>query len=841
MLVLSSCGRQSLPTIAYGDRTSETERLAAKELRRYLYLRTGKLAEIREVTSVEEVPAYAVVLATEGGKLAGMCGADPANLTDESYLLKTVDKRLFVTGGSDIALLYGTYKLAEHLGIRFYLHGDVIPDRQSESFELPVVDKIYTPLFAIRGILPFHDFPEGPDWWTMNAYKAVLSQMPKMGMNFIGFHNYPQVNIGPEPMVWIGSKDDLDENGKVQFAYPAWHFTTTSGPGWGYAPKLTSDYSFGAADWYSKDIYGLDYMNNRSSGQTQQESIDLFNDVSAFFGEAFTYARRNGIRVCIGTETPMTIPREVKERLRRNGLNPEAKDIARKLYEGSFSWIKKHYPIDYYWLWTTEGWTWSGNTQQQLDAVMNDMQSALLALQDVQAGFKLATCGWVLGPQQNRAYFDQRLPKEIPFSCINRSVGFTPIDPDFAGISGRSKWAIPWMEDDPAMTIPQLWAGRMRRDAADALAYGCDGLIGIHWRTRSISPNIAALANAGWDQQGWNPDPGRKMTREQAAENAVKLKRDLDATDFYVDWATSEFGSEVADQAAKLFVRLDGGPLDENHNKWTSNIMRPATWVKGPGGLQPDSLDWSRRSRDYAYVDEMEALRPSVKGNGNLDRFDYWLNAFRYIRAVGELSCTIGAYDRKLKEVQNVGDEKLRKERAKTELLPLRIESVKQLRTVHQHLFAFIETYGELGNLTNWQQHVMDLSFDKPAEELEKLMGEKLPLEAFPDKTPVYPARIVVPEVRTMLDKDEAFTMQVIVTEKVPESVVLKYRMLGETEYRIAPLQHVSRQVYKVSILTDQIADDFEYYVEVKKASGDALVFPATAPTINQTVVIRGK
>ena len=48
----------------------------------------------------------------------------------------------------------------------------------------------------------------------------------------------------------------------------------------------------------------------------------------------------------------------------------------------------------------------------------------------------------------------------------------------------------------------------MRRDAADALRYGCDGLLGIHWRTRILSANVLALAQAAWDQS-WNTLPRR--------------------------------------------------------------------------------------------------------------------------------------------------------------------------------------------------------------------------------------------------------------------------------------------------------------------------------------------
>ena len=97
------------------------------------------------------------------------------------------------------------------------------------------------------------------------------------------------------------------------------------------------------------------------------------------------------------------------------------------------------------------------------------------------------------------------MPKHMPMSGLNRAVGWSPVDPAFGRIQGRPKWVISWLEDDPAMTSPQLWVGRMRKDAADALAYGCTGLIGLHWRTRMLGPNVSALAAAAWDQSGWNP------------------------------------------------------------------------------------------------------------------------------------------------------------------------------------------------------------------------------------------------------------------------------------------------------------------------------------------------
>ena len=200
------------------------------------------------------------------------------------------------------------------------------------------------------------------------------------------------------------------------------------------------------------------------------------------------------------------------------GKNPADPAVVQELYEGMFRRAADTTPIDYYWFWTPEGWTWSGNTDEQMQATLSDFQAALAAKEKTGAQFELATCGWVLGPLNDRAFFDNSLPKTMPMSCINRGVGSVPVDRAFARVTGRPLWAIPWMEDDPALTSPQLWVGRMRCDAADALRYGCTGLLGIHWRTRILGPNIAALAHAAWDQKSWiEENAGFGCARRQCA------------------------------------------------------------------------------------------------------------------------------------------------------------------------------------------------------------------------------------------------------------------------------------------------------------------------------------
>jgi hypothetical protein len=498
------------------------EHLAAKEIRRYLYLRTGILVPIVSDRSKWPVDSDLILVATNREvERADGSGVQVRRLIPPlkpgQHLLKTHSsggpggrRILFVAGGDPISTLYGAYRFAEHLGIRFYLHGDVVPDEKIE-LSLPDLDERGEALFKTRGIQPFHDFPEGPDWWNTDDYKAIIGQLPKLRMNFFGLHTYPEGGVGPEPTVWIGLKDDVNPDGTVRFSSQS-SYENTLRAAWGNVARKTSDFSFGTSQLFERDDYGPEVTEGATPwSDTPEERNAVFNKTGRMLREAFEFAHLLGVQTCVGTETPLIVPKLVKEHIKSLGKDPNEPAVVRELYEGMFHRIAKAYPLDYYWFWTPEGWTWGHPKDEEVAATVADLQAAIEAAKNVQSPFILATCGWVLGPPKDRAMFDNLLPKEMPMSCINRNVGFAPVEAGFARVEGRPQWAIPWLEDDPGLTIPQLWVGRMRRDAADALAYGCSGLLGIHWRTRVLGPNVSALAKAAWDQKPWNPYFGKEM------------------------------------------------------------------------------------------------------------------------------------------------------------------------------------------------------------------------------------------------------------------------------------------------------------------------------------------
>ncbi len=1086
-------------------------KFAAAEARRYVYVRTGKLLPVVEGEDARSdaivVGSFLYVPALEPRHDIGETPGDAARLEQE-YVIKTVPHRghklVVIAGSSDVATLYGVYRFAELLGVRFYLHGDVIPD-EPMPLQFPEFDIEEIPLFATRGIQPFHDFPEGPDWWNRDDYKAVIGQLPKLRMNFIGLHTYPEERPNAEPTVWIGRPEDVNGDGTVKHGYPAIYYNTALPVGWGLSPKDTGAYPAGGAALFDRGDFGSDIMRGLTPRpETPEECTEVFNRTGAMFRDAFTFARFLGVKTCIGTETPRTVPRDVGKlyapgmesfkviggktahyhspiagtdldavyqsvrfdlegyeitlpegfytvtlrfsevaynavrnrvfgvklegitaidaldiyaRVGKNaaldvsfemvrvadgtlnidfvkqvelpaiaGISVTGEGVAidincggagtgkfvgddgspalepaviQELYAGMFKRIMAAHPLDYYWFWTPESWTWEGAQSGQVQNTLADIQLAIAAAREVGAPFTLATCGWVLGPQDDRALFGRALPPGMPVSCINQSVGHAPVEPGFAQIENREKWAIPWLEDDPAMVSPQLWVGRMRRDAYDALRYGCTGLLGIHWRTRILGPNVSALAHAAWDQELWAIDPegpiradGGQTTRfdgvdfadtqddalyqtvrygmnayrfavpegsysvvlhlcephydnpgervfsvaaegvtaaerldlfEKAGKNravqvhvdgvavadgvldvvftahtglavvsAIEVEgagialrvncggeahgaftadtetlRHLPSGDFYEDWAAASFGKNAASAIAALFTRIDG------------KLPRPSDWVGGPGGFNPDARPWETVAKEYAFLDELEALHEQVTGAGNLERFDYWLNTFRYMRESDRMR---GLWHRSSQATDKAEKATTREEQlqiAREEALPAYCELVACIRDMYTCLLASITTSGGMGNFTNLEQHSMPQILYGPGEKLAALLGEPLPGEALLDQQYRGPDRVFVRTVRTAITANEPLTINAtVLSASPPQAVTLHCRALGTESFVELPMGHAARGNYAAALPAESRAGDFEYYVAVTMSEEHNLVWPPTAPALCQTVVV---
>ena len=147
-----------------------------------------------------------------------------------------------------------------------------------------------------------------------------------------------------------------------------------------------------------------------------------------------------------------------------------------------------------------------------------------------------------------------------------------------------------------------------------------------------------------------------------------------------------------------------------------------------------------------------------------------------------------------------------------------------------------------MGNVANWQQHLMPTLLTQPGNELAEILGEQLPSDAMPSTLYEGPPGLIVPTIRTNLNVSEDLKLNVIIlTQNKPRDAALYWRPIGEDNFNRITLGHIARGVCSARIPRDRIQKrDLEYYIKVSTAEGSQLVFPSSAPKINQTVVIMG-
>ena len=257
--------------------------------------------------------------------------------------------RLLVSGSDALHALYGTYALLERLGCTFTSAGatvpPVAPDALALAAALAAAPVRQTPVFTARGLQPFHDFAEGPDWhgedecaWMKErqprarrervlptaplfrpphlAAKRLSEAILSMKGNVLAYHTYPLV----EPAVWVGLNSSIIPNGggnvSADGAYATrWATTLEVSDGqttWGYNPLPTSEMGYGASQIFEHDCFGHETVSGDAAlcpiPTTPADSAELFNRVGQYWKKVFAHSHALGIQNVLGTEMPLTMP-----------------------------------------------------------------------------------------------------------------------------------------------------------------------------------------------------------------------------------------------------------------------------------------------------------------------------------------------------------------------------------------------------------------------------------------------------------------------------------------------------------------------------------------------------
>ncbi len=477
---------------------------AAADLQRYLTMATGEWLPIAPSASLlpNNTVAFALGHAGDGGigdaLVAGAGVTSSGNA--EGYHLRRTGDLVAILGDDEAGAVFGVYALLEEVyGCGFFLGSEVVPGG-TQPLLPDTLDLIRSPRFATRGYLPWYDFLSGPTAWNLPEYKLYVDRMVRMGLNFLGLHIYSSgpVNrsMGAEPFLsftWRGVGHDG-------------YLDTTQTSRWGYQPMRVSEFAYGTDQVFTGEVFGAD------AAIEAQGPLDAADRAKALLGEALNYAKTRGLRICVGFE-PAAIPQEIlnalpanaKRQLRgRDGAPRDALDLAsvaaQDILRVRLDDLLDTYPqVDAIWLWQNEDAAWANQWTESeiLPFDTSYIRAAYDYLNERAPHVQLVVSGW----GAVHALFDQmhqELPADIAFSALNHNLGTTETDPVYGRLDGRSRWPIPWLEDDATLWEPQYHIERFRNDIERAAGFGADGMIGIHWRTRTIDHVASYFTRALW-------------------------------------------------------------------------------------------------------------------------------------------------------------------------------------------------------------------------------------------------------------------------------------------------------------------------------------------------------
>ncbi len=515
------------PTIVVGPDASSLEKFAALELQRYIYAASKTFLPLKLVT---EVPAgsTALVLGTPQS-LPAMGETWPFGLEEpsaEGYLLHTTSangRLLVVAAPTPKGVQNGVYGLLEEWGFGFYLGEDTLPEG------VPALNDVIargmhlskSPAFEVRGSLPWYNFFNSPTAWELEDHKAFIDQLAKMRCNFVGFHTYDN-----EPFAAYSF------DGQLVGGEP---LVNTSQPTWGTQPMSTDDFLAGTGAFFDSEYFGA-----KSSQIT--ERVEAIAAAKEVLRESLQYAKDRGLKTCLGFE------------LHGNAFDPEVQNR----FEARLKALLEDYPmLDYVWLWepeamgvspghapdTRSNWAnatdaWAKNFENVPEYDRRAEAARLTAfgfqanqvLKALRPDIQLVMSGWGGDEWLHVTDFypgmDSLLPEDVVFSALD-NINVTPTVSGHYGTLGanRQRWPIVWFEFDGDQWMPQPNLERTAGACRDALAKGCQGLLGIHWRTRAVGTAATYCARFAWDTE-LTPEAHlkRRATDLFGAKNAATME-----------------------------------------------------------------------------------------------------------------------------------------------------------------------------------------------------------------------------------------------------------------------------------------------------------------------------
>ena len=658
----------------------------------------------------------------------------------EAYEIRMESSTVVLSAPNEQALLFAVFEFLERQGAIFGIDGESYPPEYPPQLTLPQANQAWSasPRFAVRGLLPWPDFLNCITVYNEEDFRAYFEAMLRMRFNTFGMHVYAGAKQ------WTESYLPLEYAGAGQISF----LDTSATHRWGYLPQRTSKFTMGGAQFYDGEVFGnestRDFVNHWEAAERVQSMLR----------KGFAHAKRLGIRTGIGFE-PYQVPDEIlhalppEARKKNQQGEPSALDVesrtAKDLLETRLAALLETYPgVEYVWLWEDEGANWDSRKSGIPISAAPFLQAHGFLKRNA-PDKRLVVSGWG-GVARHFDSLHKRLPEDIVFSCLSDSLGWDPVNDVFGKLEGRERWPIPWLEDDPSMWLPQLHVNRFERDMNLAEQYGCQGLLGIHWRHRIVDPTATYQARFSWDKS-LTPDAHYAHYAHSQASGARAVKLGEILAD--------------ADKNEKL-LGTSVGEVKDGHvvqHEWSGDYTEGFTFwneYEPPPRVVQSQAEVAEAMRalvgESASPAECERLEYLAKNIGFLVPYtNAWIKAHR-LQAVLDR----GAKDK--------NDAALR---VSAEAVPLWLEIAPQVREAMLDFQSVVATRNDLGTLASLHNKFVRLALVRLRLSMKDYLGELPPQVEelynqviLPD--PHAATRLFVPTRPTMLKPGESVRLTII-------------------------------------------------------------------------------
>ncbi len=793
------------------------ERLASKELARGLRRLGLARPPIQAVGSGAEPEDDDLVFVLRVNREAFK---DPEAYEIAREVIPGQGAQVRLTGATGQAILYAVFDFLEHQGAFFGLDGDVYPLQPARDLNLPPLNHPWQaqPRFKTRGLLPWPDFLNCITVYNREEHRAYLEAMLRMRFNTLGIHVYSS------PNQWTESFLSFEYAGVGHLAYT----DTTATNRWGCIPEKTSHYGMGAPDYFAGDVFGSE-ATTRATSCWEDEKF-----AQQLWGEAFKYAKKLGIRTGVGFE-PYQIPDEIyratppeahyvspNPKVPGPRIDPETV-AARDILEARLGSLLEAYPtVDYVWLWEDETMNWASQ-KEHVPLSVTPYKQAYEFLKRHAPDKRLVISGWG-GVVRHFAQFHKELPQDVIFTSLNDNLGWDPVSEEYGKLGERERWPIPWLEDDPAMWLPQFHVHRGKRDIDLAEKYGCQGVLGIHWRNRMMNCDAGFQSRASWN-------------------------RTLEPAEFFQAFATVQAEGPRAKELGDILNVTDRDRLILN--SFTGKIVDGHHQIHAYAGDYSEAFEfWAGyEPPENVLVSQAKVarqLRAVTNGAASLaerERLDYLARYVEFLVPYSQSWILASHLHKVLQEAQPLkkgGKAAEAKQKVVDEGVPLWKQLAPQVREALLTYQQMVSERNEQGALASVHNKFERLALIRLRLSMKEYLGE-LPakVEALfrevrrRDAT-VQP-RVFVPTRPSALGPGERVRIFAVAPggESVPQAKLFLRRAAGE-EWQVFPMERAGRRTFAKEIKGGKAdAPLLEYYVSAEFRGPDGsqtLTAPAGAP-----------